>query len=98
MLTGLIFYKRLDKGGFDLKWVKWIEYILWGGGRGYGAVLLNGAPDNYFECRKGVRQGDPLFSYLFLLSAEGLNKILFKGIALGQFEGLVLLLLMATNS
>jgi hypothetical protein len=36
-----------------------------GGGMGYSSILLNGKPDAYFECKKGVRQGDPLSSYLF---------------------------------
>jgi Reverse transcriptase (RNA-dependent DNA polymerase) len=71
--------------GFDPKWVRWMESILWGG---HSAVLLNGVPGTYFECRKGVRQGDPLSPYLFLLAAEGLNKILTKGIDLGHLEGL----------
>jgi Reverse transcriptase (RNA-dependent DNA polymerase) len=62
-----------------------MESILWGG---HSAVLFNGHPDTYFECRKGVRQGDPLSPYLFLLVAEGLNKILSMGISLGHFEGL----------
>jgi Reverse transcriptase (RNA-dependent DNA polymerase) len=37
---------------------------------------------------KGFDRGVPLSSYLFLLVAEGLNKILIKGIELGNFEGL----------
>jgi hypothetical protein len=36
---------------------------------------------------KRVRQDDPLSLYLLLLVAEGLNKILSKGIDLGHFEG-----------
>jgi Reverse transcriptase (RNA-dependent DNA polymerase) len=62
-----------------------IHYL---GGGGHSAVLPNGIPGTYFECHKGVRQGDPLSPYLFLLVAEGLNKMLIKGIALGHFEGL----------
>jgi Reverse transcriptase (RNA-dependent DNA polymerase) len=50
--------------------------------------LVNGTLGVYFECRKRVRQGDPFSPYLFLLAAEGLNKILSQGIALGHFEGL----------
>jgi Reverse transcriptase (RNA-dependent DNA polymerase) len=33
--------------GFDPKWVKWMESILWGG---HSAVLFNGHPRTYFEC------------------------------------------------
>jgi hypothetical protein len=36
---------------------------------------------------KRVRQGDPISLYLFLLVAEGLNKILSKEIDLSHFEG-----------
>jgi Reverse transcriptase (RNA-dependent DNA polymerase) len=71
--------------GFDSKWVKWMESILW---EGHSAMLFNGSPDTYFECRKGVRQVDPLSSYLFLFATEGLNKILSCGIDCGHFEGL----------
>jgi Reverse transcriptase (RNA-dependent DNA polymerase) len=37
---------------------------------------------------KGVRQGDPLSSVLFILSAEGLSKILHKEVCTGIFKGL----------
>jgi Reverse transcriptase (RNA-dependent DNA polymerase) len=48
--------------GFDPHWVRWMESILWGG---HSVVLFNGTPGTYFECRKGVRQGDPLSPYHF---------------------------------
>jgi hypothetical protein len=61
-----------------------MESILWGG---HCAMFFNGNLGTYFECRKGVKQGDHLSLYLFLLAAEGLNKILFMGVNLGHFEG-----------
>jgi hypothetical protein len=62
-----------------------MKSILWGS---HSAVLVNGTPGVYFECRRGVCQGDSLSPYLFLLAAEGINKILSKGVALEHFEGL----------
>jgi hypothetical protein len=62
-----------------------MKSILWGG---HSAVLFNDTPSTYFACHKGVRQGDPLFLYLFWLVTEGLNKILANGIELDHFEEL----------
>jgi hypothetical protein len=39
---------------------------------GHSAIILNGSAGIYFECKKGIRQGDPFWSYLFLLAVEGL--------------------------
>jgi Reverse transcriptase (RNA-dependent DNA polymerase) len=50
--------------------------------------LVNWELTDYFECRRGVRQGDPLFPYLFILAADGLNKMIHKGIRAGYLEGL----------
>lgn len=41
-------------------------------------ILLNGEPRGLIAPSRGIRQGNPLSSYLFLLYAEGLSSLLRK--------------------
>jgi len=40
------------------------------------AILLNGVPGPWISCKRGLRQGDPLSPYLFLLVAETLQALI----------------------
>ncbi|CAO2043009.1 unnamed protein product [Urochloa humidicola] len=59
--------------GFPDKWCKWMDHILT---TSKLAVLVNSAPGPWFTCKRGVRQGDPLSPYLFLLVADVLQQLI----------------------
>jgi len=48
-------------------------------------VLVNKSPTYEFPLERGLRQDDPLFPFLFLLAAEGLNVMLNSPIAISRF-------------
>ncbi|GKU90863.1 hypothetical protein SLEP1_g4808 [Rubroshorea leprosula] len=73
--------------GFPERWinrvmtcVRTVEY----------SVLINGCPTKKFTPSRGIRQGDPLSLFLFLLCAEGLSALLSRAIRRGDLKGLTL--------
>ena len=52
------------------------------------SILINGEPRGFVNPTQGIRQGDPLSPYFFLLCAEGLSALLRKAREAGVLKGI----------
>jgi len=69
---------------FATLWRKWIKECV---GTATASVLVNGSPTDEFHLERGLRQGDPLSPFLFLLAAEGLNVMMKALVETQTFTG-----------
>ncbi|GAU48536.1 hypothetical protein TSUD_282880 [Trifolium subterraneum] len=72
------------KMGFAEKWLGWMRACIFNSSM---SVLINGSPTEDFTVGKGLRQGDPLSPFLFLLAAEGLTGLVKQAVDTGKFVG-----------
>ena len=77
----------MEKMGFHQKW---IELMLECISSVSYSVLINGEPHGNIHPSRGLRQGDPLSPYLFLLCAEGLHSLIKKAKSSGDIQGVSL--------
>ena len=80
--------------GFPTLWWKWIKECT---ETATASVLVNGSPVDEFSLGRGLRQGDPLSPFLFLLVTEGFHVLmqsmsvnnLFRGYQVGTNDQVV---------
>ncbi|GKC45235.1 RNA-directed DNA polymerase, eukaryota, reverse transcriptase zinc-binding domain protein [Tanacetum coccineum] len=71
--------------GFGLKWRSWIKTYL---SSSRASVLVNGSPTSEFSINRGLRQGDPLSPFLFILVMEGLHNAFADAVGNGLISGI----------
>ena len=77
--------KIMEKMGFAEKWrnlvMRCVSSVTY-------SIRINGKPRGHIIPTRGIRQGDPLSPYLFMLCAEGLSSLIRRAVENGDMEGL----------
>jgi hypothetical protein len=74
----------LRRCGFGERWCGWITHCI---STVHFSVLINGVPAGFFGSSRGVRQGDPLSPFLFVLVMEAFSRMLGAFISRGLISG-----------
>ena len=86
-------YDRLEWGfieavltnmGFAIKWITWVMRCI---DSVFYAFLINGSPQGSVKPSRGIRQGDPLSPYVFILCTEVLSALFDKAMLDGSLAG-----------
>ncbi|KAK1308804.1 hypothetical protein QJS10_CPA09g00704 [Acorus calamus] len=79
-------FQVLQLFGFPPRWIAWMKQCVM---KVRLAVLVNGSPTDWFSMERGLRQGDPLSPYLFVLVAEVISAMIRQEQELGKLVGYI---------
>lgn len=77
--------KVMQAFGFSRQWINWIYECL---STPRFSILVNGKPEGLFSSSKGVRQGDPISPFLFIIIAEAFGRAIKSRHANKHLEGI----------
>ncbi|KAK2397838.1 hypothetical protein QL285_059374 [Trifolium repens] len=73
----------LRRFGFGDKWCAWMKACVCSGNM---SILVNGSPTEEISIQRGLKQGDPLAPFLFLIVAEGLGGLMRTAVERDRFK------------
>ncbi|XP_057756015.1 uncharacterized protein LOC130975212 [Arachis stenosperma] len=76
----------LEKMGFGRRWMAWVMEFMTTSSM---SVLINGSPSEPFKMERGLRQGDPLSSFLFVLVVDILHRMIGEAVRNGRISPLL---------
>jgi hypothetical protein len=71
--------------GFNSIWTQWIKQCIT---TTSFSIMLDGSPFGNFYPTRGLRQGDPLSPFLFILGTEALSRLILREEGLGNLNGI----------
>lgn len=70
---------------FSKKWIGWIKECL---STVSYSILINGSPSGFIQPSRGLRQGDLLSSFLFIIGSEVISHLILREENLNHLEGI----------
>jgi len=84
-LSGEYLQKILKAYGFDGRWIEWIMSMIT---TPIMSIMLNKTPTKTFNPSRGLRKGDPLSPFLFIIAVDGLGRLIKARVNSGKLKGL----------